>query len=101
MQNPKLNEEEDQSDLEEKFYLRRLDAGLFTLQLVDYIMLDICSSGPPSIKQRVLQILNLRGGSIKTIRNVMREYAGNLGDAKDESLKEAEQQRILQLVDRF
>ncbi|KAL3230318.1 hypothetical protein MRX96_023377 [Rhipicephalus microplus] len=100
-ENPKLNEEEDQSDLEEKFYLRRLDAGLFTLQLVDYIMLDICSSGPPSIKQRVLQILNLRGGSIKTIRNVMREYAGNLGDAKDESLKEAEQQRILQLVDRF
>ncbi|XP_049275879.1 beta-catenin-like protein 1 isoform X1 [Rhipicephalus sanguineus] len=100
-ENPKFNDEEDQLDLEEKFYLRRLDAGLFTLQLVDYIMLDICSSGPPSIKQRVLQILNLRGGSIKTIRNIMREYAGNLGDAKDESLKEAEQQRILQLVDRF
>lgn len=99
-ENPKL-EEEDHLDLEEKFYLRRLDAGLFTLQLVDYIMLDICSSGAPSIKQRVLQILNLRGGSIKTIRNIMREYAGNLGDAKDESLKEVEQQRILQLVDRF
>lgn len=99
-ENPKL-EEEDHLDQEEKFYLRRLDAGLFTLQLVDYIMLDICSSGAPSIKQRVLQILNLRGGSIKTIRNIMREYAGNLGDAKDESLKEVEQQRILQLVDRF
>uniref|UniRef100_G3MLU6 Beta-catenin-like protein 1 N-terminal domain-containing protein n=1 Tax=Amblyomma maculatum TaxID=34609 RepID=G3MLU6_AMBMU len=100
-ENPKLEDEDDQMDQEEKFYLRRLDAGLFTLQLVDYIMLDICSSGPPSIKQRVLQILNLRGGSIKTIRNIMREYAGNLGDAKDESLKEVEQQRILQLVDRF
>uniref|UniRef100_A0A1E1XAD6 Beta-catenin-like protein 1 N-terminal domain-containing protein n=1 Tax=Amblyomma aureolatum TaxID=187763 RepID=A0A1E1XAD6_9ACAR len=100
-ENPKLQDEDDQMDQEEKFYLRRLDAGLFTLQLVDYIMLDICSSGPPSIKQRVLQILNLRGGSIKTIRNIMREYAGNLGDAKDESLKEVEQQRILQLVDRF
>ncbi|KAK8770240.1 beta-catenin-like protein 1 [Amblyomma americanum] len=100
-ENPKLQDEDDQMDQEDKFYLRRLDAGLFTLQLVDYIMLDICSSGPPSIKQRVLQILNLRGGSIKTIRNIMREYAGNLGDAKDESLKEVEQQRILQLVDRF
>ncbi|XP_037558676.1 LOW QUALITY PROTEIN: beta-catenin-like protein 1 [Dermacentor silvarum] len=100
-ENPKLHDDEDHLDQEEKFYLRRLDAGLFTLQLVDYIMLDICSSGPPSIKQRVLQILNLRGGSIKTIRNIMREYAGNLGDAKDEALKEAEQQRILQLVDRF
>ncbi|XP_075558965.1 beta-catenin-like protein 1 isoform X2 [Dermacentor variabilis] len=100
-ENPKFHDEEDHLDQEDKFYLRRLDAGLFTLQLVDYIMLDICSSGPPSIKQRVLQILNLRGGSIKTIRNIMREYAGNLGDAKDEALKEAEQQRILQLVDRF
>ncbi|XP_050050869.1 beta-catenin-like protein 1 isoform X1 [Dermacentor andersoni] len=100
-ENPKFHDDEDHLDQEDKFYLRRLDAGLFTLQLVDYIMLDICSSGPPSIKQRVLQILNLRGGSIKTIRNIMREYAGNLGDAKDEALKEAEQQRILQLVDRF
>ncbi|CAN8000383.1 unnamed protein product [Ixodes pacificus] len=100
-ENPTPDEDETGADLEEKFYLRRLDAGLFTLQLVDYIMLDICSSGPPSIKQRVQQILNLRGGSIKTIRNIMREYAGNLGDAKDETLKEAEQQRILQLVDRF
>ncbi|CAN7991063.1 unnamed protein product [Ixodes hexagonus] len=100
-ENPTPDEDETGADQEEKFYLRRLDAGLFTLQLVDYIMLDICSSGPPSIKQRVQQILNLRGGSIKTIRNIMREYAGNLGDAKDETLKEAEQQRILQLVDRF
>ncbi|XP_064466463.1 beta-catenin-like protein 1 [Ornithodoros turicata] len=94
-------DDENNAELEEAFYLRRLEGGLFTLQLIDYIMMDICSSGPPTIKQRVLQILNLRGGSIKTIRNIMREYAGNLGDAKDENLKELEQQRILQLVDRF
>lgn len=95
------NEEELDPEVEEEFYLRRLENGLFSLQLVDFVMLDVCSSGPPSIKQRVLQILNLRGGSIKTIRNIMREYAGNLGDAKDDQTKETEQQRILQLVDRF
>lgn len=97
----RYNDEEVNSAMEDEFYLRRLEGGLFTLQLIDYIMLDTCSSGPSSIKQRVLQILNLRGGSIKTIRNVMREYAGNLGDAKDLAAREAEQQRILQLVDRF
>ncbi|XP_015919518.1 beta-catenin-like protein 1 [Parasteatoda tepidariorum] len=97
----KLSESEIDSVMEEEFYLRRLEGGLFTLQLIDYIMVDICCSGPPSIKQRVLQILNLRGGSIKTIRNVMREYAGNMGDANDAAIREAEQQRLLQFVDRF
>ncbi|UYV80349.1 CTNNBL1, partial [Cordylochernes scorpioides] len=98
-----VDRELEQDDLsEEEAYLRRLDRGLFSLQLLDYIMVDICSSGSPSIKQRVHQILNLRGGSIKTIRNVMREYAGNLGDDKDDpAFKELEQQRILQLIDRF
>ncbi|XP_054722689.1 beta-catenin-like protein 1 [Uloborus diversus] len=94
-------EEEVDAGMEEEFYLRRLEGGLFTLQLIDYIMVDACCSGPPGIKQRVLQILNLRGGSIKTIRNVLREYAGNMGDGDDPSAREAEQQRLLQFVDRF
>ncbi|ESO82870.1 hypothetical protein LOTGIDRAFT_108932 [Lottia gigantea] len=89
------------SDLDDEFYLKRLDSGLFTLQLVDYIMLEVCSSGEPSIKQRVMQILNMRGGSVKAIRYIMREYAGNIGDAKDDSTQEAEQDRILKLVDQF
>ncbi|KAL4235209.1 Beta-catenin-like protein 1 [Mactra antiquata] len=88
-------------DLEDSFYLRRLDAGLFTLQLIDYIMLEICVTGSSSIKSRVLQILNMRGGSVKSIRNIMREYAGNIGDAKDPETKEEEQNHILQLVDKF
>ncbi|CAC5396640.1 CTNNBL1 [Mytilus coruscus] len=86
---------------DDEFYIRRLEAGLFTLQLVDYIMLEICATGPSSVKQRVMQILNMRGGSIKSIRSIMREYAGNIGDAKDPEAKEEEQERILQLVDKF
>ncbi|XP_064640145.1 beta-catenin-like protein 1 [Lineus longissimus] len=90
--------EEDQAD---QFYLRRLDAGLFTLQLIDYIMLETCTSGPSSIKHRMMQILNMRGGSIKTIRSIMREYAANIGDATDLEQREADQNRILSLVDKF
>ncbi|XP_073985172.1 beta-catenin-like protein 1 isoform X2 [Rhodnius prolixus] len=93
------NEEKEMD--EDEIYLKRLDGGLFTLQLVDYIMLEICAGSPPSVKQRVTLILNQRGASLKTIRHIMREYAGNLGDDGDAEWKELEQQHILQLVDKF
>lgn len=31
--------------MEDEFYLRRLDAGLFVLQLICYIMVEISNSG--------------------------------------------------------
>lgn len=86
---------------EDELYLRRLDGGLFTLQLVDYIMLDVCATGPPSIKRRVLKILNLRNASVKTIKNIMREYASNLGDGTNSDAQAEEQDRILDLLDKF
>lgn len=62
---------EDESDA---VYVKRLSGGLFTLQLIDYIILEISvsSSDSAKIKQRLNQILNLRKQSMKTIRNVMR-----------------------------
>ncbi|XP_045454803.1 beta-catenin-like protein 1 [Melitaea cinxia] len=82
-------------------YLKRLSGGLFTLQLIDRIILEVCTAGPPTVKQRVQRVLSLRGGSLKIIRHVMREYAGNLGDAGSEEWRQQEQQHILQLVDKF
>lgn len=32
-------------NMEDEFYLRRLDAGLFVLQLICYIMVEISNSG--------------------------------------------------------
>ncbi|KAH3776937.1 beta-catenin-like protein 1 [Dreissena polymorpha] len=95
-----LGQEVDE-DLEDSFYLRRLDAGLFTLQLIDYVLLEISVTGPSSIQSRVMQILNMRGGSVKSIRSIMREYAGNIGDAKDPETREQEQNHIMQLIDKF
>lgn len=37
-------------DLEDEFYIRRLDAGLFTLQLVDYVMLEISATGASTVR---------------------------------------------------
>lgn len=68
IQDPDMTEDE----FENEIYFRRLEGGLFTLQLIDYIIIEICTNGPPTIKQRVTHILNLRGGSLKTIRQIMR-----------------------------
>ncbi|XP_055044506.1 beta-catenin-like protein 1 [Misgurnus anguillicaudatus] len=87
--------------MDDEFYLRRLDAGLFVLQLLCYIMVEICSAGIPQLHQRIHQILNLRGGSVKAVRHIMREYAENIGDGKSEEFKESEQKRIMELLENF
>lgn len=138
--------------MEEQWYLQRLESGLFTLQLIDYIILVVSHQGPSSVclthhsihlyicsliytpfycgfqaKQRILQILNMRGGSTKTIKSIMRglfgvlvfslghpcilrdspvmlglisEYAGNIGDGDDPKQRE-DQEKILQLLEKF
>jgi len=100
---------EDDMDQDE-MYLRRLSGGLFTLQLVDYVILDACSSAAPSVKQRVLAILGQRrNATIQTIRNVVREYAANVGDTGGEgseggggeAASEQEKSYMLHLVDKF
>uniref|UniRef100_A0A3Q2CKP5 Beta-catenin-like protein 1 n=1 Tax=Cyprinodon variegatus TaxID=28743 RepID=A0A3Q2CKP5_CYPVA len=87
--------------MEDEFYLRRLDAGLFVLQLLCYIMVEISNSGVSQLQQRVHQILNIRGGSVKVVRHIMREYAESIGDGKSEEFKEAERKRIMDLADNF
>lgn len=96
----KLEENPDEVEDPDANYLTRLSGGLFTLQLVDYIILEICATNEV-VKQRVLKILNMRGQEMKTIRSVMREYAGNLGDAGDKEWRDQEEAHIIQLVDRF
>lgn len=57
---------------EEESYLRRLDGGLFILQLIDYVLLEACTGCPSAVKQRVTRILAQRRASLKTIRHIMR-----------------------------
>ncbi|CAF0938658.1 unnamed protein product [Adineta steineri] len=82
--NNNIERDEDEEEDEDEKYFGRLDAGLFTLQLIDYILIEIASSTTsiPSIRQRVLQILNLRNSSPDMIKTIVREYANNLGNTK-------------------
>ena len=71
--NPDQDEDNEDDDGEES-YLRRLDAGLFTLQLIDYIIVEIASPSTniSSIRQRIMQILNLRSTSTDMIKSIVR-----------------------------
>ena len=40
--------------LEDEFYMRRLDAGLFTLQLIDCVIMEVCCSGVTSVKNTLI-----------------------------------------------
>jgi len=68
---------------EDEIYLRRLDGGLFALQLIDYIILDVSISNP-AVKEKIRNVIQLRRGSMETIREIVREYAQNIGNENKE-----------------
>ena len=49
-------EDVDDEDIEEDFYLQRLEGGLFSLQLIDYIILEISSSNTPSVRLNIIEV---------------------------------------------
>jgi beta-catenin-like protein 1 len=97
------DDDEDDDDDEDANYIKRLSSGLFTLQLIDYIILEISisSSDGPKIKERIQKIIKNRGSSLKIIKDVMREYAGNLGTSQNAEWREQEKAHVLSLVNRF
>ena len=89
----------DSPDTETETYLRRLDAGLFTLQLVDYIILELCLGEVSSIRSRLTTLLNQHGDSLQTVKQIVMEYVENLGDSSSADSVLQEKQRITSLVD--
>lgn len=89
---------------EEELYLEKLDAGLFTLQLVDYIMAESYVNGATSVVERLKKILGMKGGSMKQVKQVLVELADNLGqneDAKSKSGDGGHRDRIMQLIQKL
>lgn len=84
---------------EDEVYIRRLEHGLFTLQLVDYIIVDTAVANP-KVKERLAKIIQLRKGSIDTIKDIVREYVDNLGEENQE-WKKKQQENIAILLEQF
>lgn len=69
-------EEENETEL----YLRKLDSGLYILQMVDYIIAELCTSAVPSVTTRLGVLLNQHGDSLKSVKETLYEHAQNLGN---------------------
>jgi len=71
--------------MEELYLRRRLDGGLFILQLVDLTIAWICYE-EPAIKEHVVILLNRTGRSLSNVKTVLEEYYKNMGNVDQDSM---------------
>lgn len=80
----KVREADKSADMEEddetELYIRRLDSGLYILQMVDYIIAELCTSPVSSVTARLGILLNQHGDSLKSVKETLYKHAQNLGD---------------------
>ncbi|KAL1921927.1 uncharacterized protein VTP21DRAFT_10569 [Calcarisporiella thermophila] len=71
--------EELDEEQNEEFFLRRLDAGLFTLQMTDLVIAYLCWEDN-GIKGQIENLLLEKEQSLDDVREILIEYYENLGD---------------------
>eukprot|EP01129_Flabellula_baltica_P016244 TRINITY_DN8564_c0_g1_i1.p1 TRINITY_DN8564_c0_g1~~TRINITY_DN8564_c0_g1_i1.p1 ORF type:complete len:552 (-),score=170.65 TRINITY_DN8564_c0_g1_i1:21-1676(-) len=86
-------------DIEEEFFLQRLDAGLFTLQKIDYTIV-LLMNAHPTLREKVNELAEKQNTSFQEIKKYLIEYATSLGDANEEK-SEIEKLRVIRLLDTF
>lgn len=99
------NTEDDDDEAQEvEYYMRRLESGLFALQFICYIIMDISVTGPSGIAKRINKLLNLRSEPKSAVIAVVEEYKENLGEdeaIKSEAAYKEETERIEKLIADF
>ena len=83
-------------DPENQYYLDRCEAGLFTLQRVDIILVRLANMGNREMTNMVIRLMDLKGVEFKEVDETINEYRGAL----DESAKE-ESDELKKLLKRF
>ncbi|KAL6609120.1 hypothetical protein U3516DRAFT_754840 [Neocallimastix sp. 'constans'] len=78
-------------ETEDMFYLRRLDSGLLTYQLISHIIGHLCIFKEIPIKERIVMLLNRNKLKLKDVKAVIIDYRDNLGDTKDSDIIEKEE----------
>jgi len=66
---------------EEQLFLDRCDAGLFTLQQVDIILVRLMNMGNREVADSIMKLLGTKGVSHKEISKIVAEYCENLDDS--------------------
>merc|ERR1711935_1029344 len=58
---------------ENEYFLKRLDAGLATLQSIDYIIGTVCRQCGTEARDRFRQLFKLEGTSMVTVEGILEE----------------------------
>lgn len=74
-----------------------MDAGLYILQLVDVVILAV-STGDAEVKNKVMQLFNLKNISVEEIKGHVDEFIKSVGNAMKEEDKEIEHTRLRALT---
>ncbi|CAG8726545.1 43612_t:CDS:10, partial [Gigaspora margarita] len=92
-----LEDDEIDDEMLDEMYMKRLNAGLFTLQLVDLTIAWICYE-EPMIKEHVTILLNRTGRSLANVKTILEEYYKNLGDNDQAKAENVDKQMIETLI---
>merc|ERR1712048_740915 len=74
-------------------YLLRLENGLYILQMVDYIIVDLASNGNDMIKDHLQKTIKMRNTKATRIATIVREYANELVPVPDDEIDEKKEER--------
>eukprot|EP01083_Nonionella_stella_P084212 233074_1 len=83
---------------EEARYLRRLEKGLFTLQMIDLVIGFLYTAGDDHMKKRILQLMHQQDCEISDVKKTLDEYRLNLGEDTSSSITKEILQSISDLI---
>lgn len=69
---------------EEQLFLDRCDAGLFTLQQVDLILVRLVNMGNRQATEEIGKLMDVKGVKLDEIKKIVVEYCTNLGQQAQE-----------------
>eukprot|EP00262_Sarcandra_glabra_P004431 TRINITY_DN1544_c0_g7_i1.p1 TRINITY_DN1544_c0_g7~~TRINITY_DN1544_c0_g7_i1.p1 ORF type:complete len:573 (+),score=79.30 TRINITY_DN1544_c0_g7_i1:126-1721(+) len=86
---------------EEERYNRKLESGLYTLQLIAVILGHLWSSENPRMRLRIELLLRQQKLTKKDVKDVLQEYHDNIGDLDGPEEKERAQAKIQKFIASF
>ncbi|XP_072966370.1 uncharacterized protein [Typha angustifolia] len=86
---------------EEERYNRKLEAGLYTLQLIAVILGHLWSSDHQRIRGRIELLLKQHKLTKQDVKDILQEYHDNIGDLDGPEEKERAQARIQKFIASF
>ncbi|KAL0462508.1 UNVERIFIED_CONTAM: Beta-catenin-like protein 1 [Sesamum latifolium] len=86
---------------EEEKYNRKLDSGLYTLQLIAVVLGHLWTSEHSRMRARIELLLKQHKLTKKDVKDILQEYHDNIGDLDGPEEKERAQSKILKFISAF